>query len=145
MHVLLRGSNLPIHIILNSTGGSVLAAQSIFDTIADADTPVTIEAKGACMSAAVLIVQACAYRWVHPNCTVMVHGSWHDGNGNPTSLVNWAAYAKKLEKYMCELFAKRSGRSRSFWRNKITKGDYFMDATEAVKLGLFDAVVGRDE
>jgi len=143
MHIMMMASDHPVHLVINSTGGCVLAAQSIFDTIQDAETVVNCEAKGACMSAAVLIVQACDKRWIHPNCTVMAHLSEHEGGGNATSFEAWAKYAKQFDKRMIKVFAERSGRPASFWTRKINKGDFIMDADQAVKLGLFDSITGR--
>lgn len=143
MHLLQSDSDLPIHIILNSNGGHWTDALAIYDCIVSADTMVTVEVYGKCMSAAVPIVQACDERGVHPNATVMIHNGSQDSSGDVLSFEAWGKWAKRERERMYDILASKSGRPSSFWRRKCQGGDFICGADQAVELGLFDGVIRR--
>ena len=117
---------------------------AIYDTIRDAETQVTVEVLGKCMSAAVPIAQACEQRLIHPNATVMVHnGTWH-GMWDSQSFATWGKQAKRTDQQMYEMLAARSHQPVSYWRRKCKQGDFIMSALEACAHGLFDGLIVRD-
>ena len=143
MHLLETQSDFPIHILMNSGGGNWLDALAIYDRIRDCDTLVTVEVLGKCMSAAVPIVQACNVRFIHPNASVMVHNGSHEISGGveATEMERWSKQSALERKRMYDLLSSAGAKSPCFWRRKCAKGDFYMTASQAVVLGLFDEVV----
>lgn len=146
MHVLCKGSDWPINILMNSPGGHWPGALAIYDCIMDCDAPVSVEVYGQCMSAAPVIVQACSDRWIHPNAMVMIHDGSHGGEGTTSTFVSWGKYADQERKRMFNLLARRTPKTPRFWRNKAAKtGDFYLTAAQAVQLGLFDNLTREDD
>lgn len=144
MHLLMSDCDDPVHILMNSGGGHWLDALAIYDCIRDADTLVTIEVLGKCMSAAVPIVQACEKRFIHPNATVMVHNGSHEASGvDALTLEQWGKNSTAERKRMYAMLAARSPKDAGYWRRKCAQGDFYMTASQAVELGLFDTIVER--
>src|SRR3954471_21498896 len=74
MHLLRQADpGAPIHIMINSHGGSLMDALGMYDCIRTAGVLVTCEVFAHCMSAAVLVAQACDNRLLHRSSLVMVH------------------------------------------------------------------------
>lgn len=143
MHIMERGNDFPVHVLINSRGGDWAGGLAIYDTILDFPAPVSCEVKGKCMSMAVIIAQACVPRVVHPNASIMVHNGNAGADGDAINFENWAKYSKSERKKMYELLAARTGHTAEFWRRKCASGDLILNADQAVKLGLFDAVVRK--
>jgi ATP-dependent Clp protease protease subunit len=141
VHVLELQNDFPIHLIINSRGGDWEGGLAIYDTIKDFVGPVSCEVRGKCMSMAVIIAQACQYRWVHPNASVMVHNGNAGADGDAVNFENWARYSKHERQRMYELLAARTGHKPSYWRRKCGNGDLILTADQAVKHGLFDEVI----
>lgn len=137
-------SDMPVRVLMMSGGGLWVGALAIYDAIKDCDTTVDIEVYGCCMSAAVVIAQACERRFIHPNATVMVHNGTHDpGESDSQSFEAWGKWSRKQRERMYSLLAERSKNGPDWWRRKARNGDFILSADEAVELGLFDEVVRR--
>lgn len=144
MHLLMSIDDTPIHILMMSGGGMWVGAMAIFDAIRDCDTLVSIEVLGCCMSAAVIIAQACDSRRIHPNAEVLVHNGTHGFEGDTQSFEKWGIYARRARKRMYEILAETSGKTENWWKKKCAAGDFIMTASEAVDHGLFDQVVRKE-
>jgi ATP-dependent Clp protease protease subunit len=143
MCIMLAESDLPIHVIINSGGGSWYDAMAIYDAIRDCETIVSCEVIGHAMSAAAVIVQACDKRMMHANALMMIH----DGSiGTESDIRTFEAQAKNCvygRKRMYAMLARNSKKKAAFWARKCAT-DFFMTATEALKFGLIDEILGEE-
>ncbi len=133
---------LPIHVILNSQGGSWCDALAIFDVVDTSPVETSVEVMGSCMSAAVPIVQAFDHRVIYPSTTVMVHDGTFSASDVTRSVEAWGKWLKGQRKRMCAILATKSTKTAAWWSRKCCGGDYIMNAHQATELGLFDEVVG---
>lgn len=138
---LLSSQNLnPIKIILNSKGGSWYDGMACYDAIASCPCPVEIEAIGACMSMATIILQAGDKRTVYPNTTFMIHDGSDSFQGDAKDFESWGEESKRVRQKMYEIYAKASNKPANFWKKKCTT-DFILTAEEAVELGLADNII----
>jgi len=145
MHLLAAQSADHINIIMFSAGGLVYGALAMYDAIRSVDTVVQIDVFGACMSAAVIVVQACDRRFIRKHATVMVHNGSTGVDGDPLTVAAWGKQAHLDLKLMHQLLAKGSGKTEAYWKRKCAKGDYILTADQAQQQGLFDEVISGDE
>lgn len=144
MHILKQASSEPITIIINSHGGSLVDAFGMYDCIRTAGTVVTCEVFAHCMSAAVIVVLACDRRLVHTNALTLLHNPSHDISGDSFSIETWGKHAGKTRTMIYKVLAEHTEKPASFWRRKCSKGDYLLDAPDAVKLGIFHSIIEHD-
>ncbi len=145
MHILLQASNAPVHIMINSHGGSLVDALGMYDCIRTAGTVVTCEVFGHCMSAAVIVALACDQRFAHQNSLTLLHNPSHECSGDSFSVETWGKYAGRTRKQVYSILAKHTGQSQDFWRRKCSKGDFLLDAPEALALGIYDTIIEHDD
>ncbi len=145
LHVLLVHSSEPVHIMLNSKGGDLLDAFGMYDAIRTASTTVTCEVFGHCMSAGVLIAQACDRRLIHENALVMIHNPSHVLEGDSYSTETWGKWAGVIRKKLFRILAKHTEKPIAFWERRCARGDRLYDAQSAVDVGLFDSIIEHDE
>lgn len=144
LHLLLMASQEPVHLIINSRGGSLVDAMGVYDAIRTAGTTVTCEVFAHCMSAAVLIAQACDRRLIHKNALVMLHNPSHNCEGDSFSFENWAKLAVKQRRQIYQLLASHTTKPVSYWKRACSRGDRIWTSDEAVECGLFDVVIEHD-
>jgi ATP-dependent protease ClpP protease subunit len=121
-----------VHFYINSPGGSLFDALAVHDAIKrlSNDGIITIaDIEGGCMSAAVVIASACAYRTASPNCEFMVH-CISGGKGKELELFN--------RKY-AEILAGNSNLSAEEWLAKMKAVTWF-SSEEALEWGLIDEI-----
>ena len=125
----------PITIILNSDGGEVIQALGIYELLKSRPAPVTIHAIGACMSAAIVILQAAEHRYATPDCSLMVHfGEETNTSGSE------ASHNAELNKRMKRIIQERTKRS-SKTVNKWFAADTYFTSEKAKKSNLIDEVL----
>ena len=89
------GATLEVHI--NSDGGDVIEATTIYNTMMDAPIKTVGIVDGHAYSAAAFILQACDDRIMNPGTTLLVHNAWTIAIGNAEDL---RAAADDLDKLM---------------------------------------------
>lgn len=145
LHILLMHSQEPVHIMLNSRGGDLLDALGMYDAIRTAGTVVTCEVFGHCMSAGVLVAQACDKRLIHRNSMVMVHNPSHANEGDSFSMETWGKWCGTARTKLHKILAHHTGKPEAYWDTATARGDKLFDAEQAVAAGLFDAIIEHDE
>ena len=135
----------PIHIILNSPGGIVIDGFAIYDVITHyaKRTPIHITAKGACMSMAVIILQAATLRLASPNTQFLLHEVNYGNRGSLSSHKDELEQTAKLQKKLDDVIVGRSGITQAELSKLIERRDYTINAQEALKHKLIDAIISR--
>jgi ATP-dependent Clp protease protease subunit len=153
------------HIIIHqhSIGGEEPSGMMIYDAIVNCQCPILFICHGEATSMGSIIPQACvahgnAHRICMPNCYFLLHEGC-TGLDTHCSRRERDAHVEKeklLEKKMLDIYVQsmKEGnffngytdkRIRSFIKRKFEqKGDWIIDARQAIDLGLVDAVLGDD-
>lgn len=135
-----------IHLYINSPGGSVTATLAIFDTIRHIKPDVATICVGIAASGAAVILASGAKnkRYALANSEVMIHQVMGGVEGQATEIEITARHVLKVKERLNKILAECAGQPVS----KIEKDsdrDFFMDAEEAKKYGIIDAVLkGKD-
>lgn len=146
LHILLMDKpEQPVHIMLNSRGGDLVDALAMYDAIRTAGAMVTCEVLGHCMSAGVIVAEACDRRLIHQNAIVMLHNPAHAHEGDSFSHEAWGKWARAARKLVYALLAKHTSKPAAFWERRCSRGDRIFTAQEAVDAGLFDSIIEHDD
>jgi len=132
-----------IQLYVNSPGGSVHAGMAIIDTMNHIKNDISTVCVGiaASMGAVILSSGTKGKRFALPNSEVMIHQPLGGAEGQASDIEISAKHILKTRANLNKILAKNTGQSLS----KIEKDadrDFFMDAEEAKKYGIVDAVMG---
>jgi ATP-dependent Clp protease protease subunit len=139
-------SEKPIHLYINSPGGSVTAGLAIYDTMQYVRPEIATLCIGqaASMAAWLLAAGTPGRRLGLPNCRVMVHQPMGGFQGQATDVDIHAREILKLRQRMNELLAKHVNKPVEQIA-KDTERDYYLSAQEAKAYGLIDQVMERQK
>lgn len=132
--------NKPIEIHMCSYGGDPYAMLRLYDEIHACPSQVKFFGSGAIMSSATWIMAGCDERYLHANCTVMVHDGSDGFDGKHTDHQIQAAEMKRLQDKLYEIYAENSRMPVEFWAD-VCQRDLYLTASEAVSLGLADKII----
>jgi ATP-dependent Clp protease protease subunit len=133
----------PIHLILNTYGGSVYDGLALIGAIELSLTPVVVTCLGSAMSMGLFILASGHHRRAHHLSTIMYHqistGVWDKLEGLRKDL----AEADRLEE-TCEsiLYLRTKIKKKELENHKKSKSEWYMTAEEALKLGIIDEIIG---
>ncbi|NTW26916.1 MAG: ATP-dependent Clp endopeptidase proteolytic subunit ClpP [Candidatus Moranbacteria bacterium] len=133
-----------IKIYINSPGGSVSSALAIYDTMQYIRCDVQTICVGIAASAAALLLGSGkkGKRFVLPNSEVMIHQVMGGAQGQASDINIHAQHILKTKDKLNSILAKHTGQKIAKVE-KDTDRDYFMSASEAVKYGIVDKVIGE--
>jgi ATP-dependent Clp protease protease subunit len=132
----------PVHVYINSPGGSVTAGLAIYDTMQYMTTPVNTYCIGqaASMGAVLLAAGTKGQRYSLPNARVMIHQPWGGMEGTAIDISIHAKEILKTKDRLNEILASHTGKTPE-QVGKDSERDFFMSAEEAKAYGLVDEVV----
>jgi len=132
----------PVHVYINSPGGSITAGLAIYDTMQYMTTPVNTYCIGqaASMGAVLLAAGTKGHRFSLPNARVMIHQPWGGMQGTATDISIHAKEILKMKDRLNEILASHTGKTAEQVA-KDSERDFFMSADEAKAYGLVDEVV----
>lgn len=133
-----------ISLYINSPGGQVSAALSIYDTIQFIKPEVSTLCVGMAASAGALLLAtgAAGKRFCLPHATVMIHQVLGGFQGQSSDIQIHAKETLRIGELLCEILAKHTGQTVEQIR-KDTDRDNFMDAKAAKAYGLVDDVLEK--
>jgi ATP-dependent Clp protease protease subunit len=138
----------PIHLYINSPGGSVSAGLAMYDTMQFIKAPVHTTCMGmaASMGAFLLCAGAAGHRSALPHSRIMIHQpSQNGGGGSASDIEIQAKEILYLRERLNRLLAEATGQPIERIA-KDTDRDNFMSAEDAVTYGLIDrTLVSRSE
>ena len=134
-----------IYLYINSPGGSITSGLAIYDTMNYIKSDVVTISVGiaASMAAFLLSCGKKGKRLALPNSEIMIHQPLGGVEGRATDIKIGAERIIKLKKKLNKILAENTNQSL----NKITKDteiDYFMTSNEALKYGIIDKIIEKE-
>jgi len=135
----------PINLYISSPGGWVTAGNSIISTMKLIKPPVYVTAHGSIASMASVIFSAGekGHRYILPNTRVMLHQVSSGTDGNVQDMRLALQESERLNKLLLKMLAENCGKTPEEME-KITARDYWMDENEAVKFGIADKILEKE-
>ncbi len=136
----------PIHLYINSPGGSVIQALSAYDTISGLTCPVYTYCNGYAASAGSLLFMAGdeGHRYILPNAKVMLHELSGGTRGKLTAMNQDNILSNHLEENLENIYAHHTGRPVREIRSWLRNGDRWLTAADAVAHNLADHIVDKN-
>lgn len=137
-----ESSKKPIHMYINSPGGSVTAGLGIYDTMQYVLPPIATWCVGqACSMASLLLCAGTAgMRHSLPNSRVMIHQPSGQASGQATDIQIQAEEIVKLKKQINRLYVKHTKQPLEVIERNMER-DRFLTPLEAKDFGLLDLVL----
>ncbi|MDR2664282.1 MAG: ATP-dependent Clp protease proteolytic subunit [Puniceicoccales bacterium] len=134
----------PITFYINTPGGGVTAGMAIYDTIRLLSSPVTVVVMGmaASMGSILLCAAEKGRRLLYPGARVLIHQPLIQGQiyAPAVDLNIQAVEMERTREEMNVILSRASGQPIEKIRQD-TDRDFFLNAQEAIKYGLADAIV----
>ncbi|MBV8152529.1 MAG: Clp protease ClpP [Candidatus Eremiobacteraeota bacterium] len=136
--------DVPVKLFLSSVGGNVFAGLALVSTINSLQRlgrQVHVHIEGVAMSMASVIAQAANYRTMEASAFFMLHEVWYRSSGRVSDHSDERAFQERLQDTLYEIYAQRTGKSIEYYRKKLYKTDWYLNADEALREGLVDAIL----
>lgn len=134
----------PVTLFLSSVGGNVFAGLALVSTITSLrrlGREVNVHIEGVAMSMASVIAQVANHRTMEASSFFLLHEVWYRTSGRVSDHGEERAFQERLQDRLYEIYANRTGKSVEYYREKLYKTDWYLDADEALREGLVDAVL----
>lgn len=138
-------TNEDIKIQLNSAGGSLQEAITIFNLLKTSGRRVSVEINGWALSAASLIAMAGDPIAMHENSLLMIHAPWVMGGGNARALRETANALDVAKSTMIKAYTNKGIPQRTVESWLSGEQDYWFTADEAKAIGLIDTVISTTQ
>lgn len=131
-----------IYLYINSPGGSVTATLALYDTMKHIKPDVSTICVGVAASGAAVVLAAGAKnkRFALPNAEVMIHQVMGGAEGQATEIEITARHMIKIKDRLNKILAEATGQPIKKVETDSDR-DFYMDAEEAKKYGMIDAVL----
>jgi ATP-dependent Clp protease protease subunit len=135
-----------IKFYINSPGGSVSAGLAIYDTMQyiRADVSTICVGLAASMASVILAAGKKGKRFALPNSEIMIHQVMGGAEGQASDIKIRAEHILKIKDRMNKILSLHSGQKISTIE-KDSDRDNYMDASEALKYGLIDKIIGQTQ
>lgn len=133
-----------IYIYINSVGGSITSGMAIYDTMQFISSKVITIGLGLCASMAAFLLSSGDKRYVLPNTEVMIHQPLGGAEGQATDIKIAAERIIKLKEKLNKILAHNTKQPLEKINND-TERDNFLSAEDALKYGLVDDIIKRNE
>ena len=135
-----KDKSAPVNLMINSPGGDIYEMFGIIDYIESLDVKVNTICRGRAMSAAALILASgTGKRLASKRSTVMLHEGSSVQVGKYSDLKVASKQADKMEGMVRDLLAEKTKKDANWWAEN-TKTDLWLNANEALDLGLIDDI-----
>lgn len=132
----------PIHIYINSPGGSVTAGLAIYDTMQYIMPPIATWCVGQASSMGSLLLASGTAGMRHslPNSRIMIHQPSGGVRGQATDILIHAEEIMKTKKQINKIYAKHTGKPLEIIEQNMER-DKFMSPQEALEFGIIDKIL----
>lgn len=139
-----QADDRPIHLYINSPGGSVYDALAIFDTMKFVKSPIHTYGIGMQASAAAFLLSSGekGHRHLLPHATVMIHQPSSGTRGKVTDQEIDLRESLRVKRLLEEIMAKNTGQKVSKIHEDMER-DKWLTATEAKTYGIIDRVIEK--
>ncbi|KAL9950979.1 hypothetical protein ACROYT_G043563, partial [Oculina patagonica] len=139
-----ENGRVPVHMYINSPGGSVTAGLAIYDTMQYIQPPISTWCVGQACSMGSLLLTAGSpgLRHALPHARVMVHQPHGGARGQATDIAIQAEEILKLKKLINQIYVKHTGQPIDVIEKALER-DKFMSPEEAKDFGLIDRVLSH--
>lgn len=122
----------PIHIIINSEGGSPEEALSMFTYLRSLGRFITTESENICASAASVLFLAGDERVF--GCPIMIHNPWIEVQGDAETLKDTAKYMEEYERKLEKFYAEHTSLDANTLSD-LMKTDRYLSESQAIACG----------
>jgi len=141
----------PIHLYINSPGGSVTAGLAIYDTMQYVNSPIHTYCVGQACSMGSLLLAAGEKGKRHclPNASIMIHQPSGGASGQASDIAIHAKEILRIRHLLTQIYQKhcsRPGETREAGLLRFETAlerDYFMTANEALSFGIVDSILEK--
>ena len=137
-------NNEDIYLYINSPGGSITSGMSIYDTINFINSKVITIGLGMCASMAAFLLSSGNTRYALPNTEIMIHQPIGGAQGQATDIQIAAERIIKLKEKLNKILAQNTKQDLKTI-TADTERDNFLSAEEALKYGLIDQIINKNE
>lgn len=142
VHSLSSSKAIDVHI--NSPGGFVYDAVSMYEALQESPASVNVHIDGLAASAASFLAQAGATRSIAKAGRMMIHDAQGIGVGSPADMREYADLLDAVSNDIAGYYASAAGGKPAAWREAMTATTWY-SASESVSAGLADHVSGAAE
>jgi ATP-dependent Clp endopeptidase proteolytic subunit ClpP len=138
-----RDPKCEIEIIFSSPGGSIIDGFELFDFIQELRTKghlITTGSLGMAASMAGILLQAGDTRWIGHQAWLMIHRAAFGAIGKTYEVEDEVRLVKRIEERILDIFTSRSKLTKIKIKRNWDRKDWWLDADEAVLLGLVDEI-----
>jgi ATP-dependent Clp protease protease subunit len=139
-----RDPTAPITVVFNSPGGSVLDGLALFDYLRQlraAGHVITTVALGRAASMGAVLLQAGDHRVIGANAFLLVHEVSNLSSGKVSEMADGVEFSRRLQRRLVAILADRSPLTEVQIQRRWERKEWWLDAEEAVSLGLADNVL----
>ncbi|KAF7340167.1 ATP-dependent Clp protease proteolytic subunit [Mycena venus] len=141
----------PIHLYINSPGGSVTAGLAIYDTMQYVSSPIHTYCIGQAASMGSLLLSAGEKGKRHclPNASIMIHQPSGGASGQASDIAIHAKEILRIREALTSIYQKhcaKDGESKEDGLRRFEEAlerDYFMTAQQALEFGIVDAILEK--
>ncbi|KAF9066559.1 Clp protease-domain-containing protein [Rhodocollybia butyracea] len=141
----------PIHLYINSPGGSVTAGLAIYDTMQYVSAPIHTYCIGQAASMGSLLLSAGEKGKRHclPNASIMIHQPSGGASGQASDIAIHAKEILRIRQVLTGIYQKHCGTQGESIADGLKRfetaleRDYFMTAQEALDFGIVDAILEK--
>jgi len=141
----------PIHLYINSPGGSVTAGLAIYDTMQYVSSPIHTYCVGQAASMGSLLLAAGEKGKRHclPNASIMIHQPSGGASGQASDIAIHAKEILRIRKLLTGIYQRHCCQATESQEQGLHRfetaleRDYFMTAQQALDFGIVDGVLER--
>ncbi|KAI0693774.1 Clp protease-domain-containing protein [Cerioporus squamosus] len=141
----------PIHVYINSPGGSVTAGLAIYDTMQYVSSPIHTYCVGQACSMGSLLLAAGekGKRHALPHSSIMIHQPSGGASGQASDIAIHAKEILRVREVLTRIYQKHCALEGEAVEDGVNRfqtaleRDYFMTAEEALQFGIVDRVLER--
>ncbi|KZF25028.1 hypothetical protein L228DRAFT_255070 [Xylona heveae TC161] len=136
----------PIHLYINTPGGSVTAGLAIYDTMSYISSPVSTICVGqaASMGSLLLCGGTPGKRFCLPHSSIMVHQPSGGYFGQASDIAIHAKEILRVRNQLNKIYQRHLTKPHTLDEiEKLMERDFFMGADEALELGIVDKILKR--
>ena len=132
----------PIHLYLNSFGGSLYDCMGLVDFIRNLKTPIYSYCFGKCMSAGMVVFSCTDRRFISRNSTVMIHQLSGGYIGKYQDMEENVDESRRMQELMEDLIMLHTYIDEEFLEElRYRKFDCYLDAEKCVELGIANEII----